>query len=172
MLEHEVNVFKRYNATGPTQSNRELHHPRSRQLYARTRYDELPIDTFLSEGHFGPSARWDIFQTLLDFEQKWMSFAPMASKSHPQRQSELLSPSTVDKMVTLWIEGYSGPDWLNWLLDKYEIHPSVAISLQLASIRSHPEAATTESIYSTDFLQEQNDSLLQRLEKLTAIDND
>lgn len=109
-----------------------------------------------------------VIKTMLEFEEKWMNLTSMRTPGLKIR-SELLDSRVFAKIVEWWELGDIKPEWLEWLLDKYELHSSVAVNNCLNQIRNRMETITVARDRQDGFalLQKENDYLLRRLEQLS-----
>ena len=136
MLQREYDAFREYTSTQLPSSSSQNHQQRSGLLFARTPSDDLPIHIVLSSGFWRllPKTHWTIVQTMLLFEAKWMDLTTLEKPSR-KRRSELLDSKVFEKMIWHWKRGDLKPEWLDWLLDSYEVHSSFAVTTWLAETR-------------------------------------
>jgi len=170
MLQRELEAFCEYVSTQSPRSSSQNHQQRSHLLFALSQSGELPIDIALYQALWlrSPEAGWMIVQTMLEFEAKWMDLTPTETPSL-KRRSELLNSKVFSKMVWHWKCGHLKPEWLDWLLDRYEAHSSVAVTTYLAQIRNRMETVTAARDHTDKFalLQKKDDYQMRLLEQLS-----
>ena len=171
MLQREIDAFREYVSTQSPRSSSQTHQYRSHLLFARSRRHELPIDVALMPAVpyiLTAKTVWTITRTMLEFEDKWKDLTVMENRSL-KRLSELLNSNDVfSTIIYLWATSYFRPEWLDWLLDRYEVYSSVKVTNTLAKIRNEEQTASVYTPYTeVALLQRQNDhQQIRRLEQL------
>lgn len=160
MLQYEFEAFC---------SSNQNHQLRSNLLFAPSSTGELLIEYVVKDMGwlFWPETTWRIIRMMLEFEDKWMDLTPSENPGL-KRQSELLNTKVFSELVERWEYGFLKPEWLDWLLEKYEVHSSVAVTTSLDRIRKRMETVTVapKPWDKVALLQKKDDYQMRLLEQL------
>lgn len=172
MLQREFEAVRDHLSSDWPSSSSRNHRQRSRLLFSHSLNRKLPIDIRLGSFMQGrrDNQNWIIIQTMLEFEGKWMDLMPTETPGR-KRRSELLNPKVFARIVNLWMQAHFEPEWLAWLLDRYELYSSGDLIISLIETRTlmDPLMAATATFNLRRkllLLLKEDDSQLRLLEQL------